>query len=75
VKQITNLMLGFKSFWSAEKLIAGIESMHMVQKGQLYCTTGGPMPARWWVVFPKRYRHDALLAPRPTSLTIQVAST
>jgi hypothetical protein len=31
-------MLGFKSFWSAMKLIAGIETMHMikkVKKGQL----------------------------------------
>jgi putative transposase len=28
-------MLGFKSFWSAQKLIAGIETMHMVKKGQM----------------------------------------
>jgi putative transposase len=25
-------MLGFKSFWSAQKLIAGIETMHMIKK-------------------------------------------
>jgi putative transposase len=37
VKRITNPMLGFKSFWSAQKLIAGIETMHMVQKGQMRC--------------------------------------
>jgi transposase-like protein len=30
VKRITAPMLGFKSFWSAQKLIAGIETMHMV---------------------------------------------
>ena len=28
-------MMGFKSFWSAKALIAGIETMHMVRKGQL----------------------------------------
>ena len=40
VKRITNPMLGFKSFWSAQRLIAGIETMHMVKKGQLECPTG-----------------------------------
>jgi putative transposase len=30
-------MLGFKSFWSAMKLIAGIETMHVIKKGQLRC--------------------------------------
>jgi transposase-like protein len=40
VKRITNPMMGFKSFWSAQKLIAGIETMHMVKKGQLDCPTG-----------------------------------
>jgi putative transposase len=33
VKRITSLMMGFKSFWSAQKLLAGIETMHMVKKG------------------------------------------
>ena len=28
-------MLGFKSFWSARAIIAGIEVMHMIKKGQL----------------------------------------
>ena len=28
-------MLGFKSFWSARTFIAGIETMHMIRKGQL----------------------------------------
>jgi transposase-like protein len=40
VKRITDPMLGFKSFWSAQKLISGIETMHMVKKGQLHCPTG-----------------------------------
>ena len=45
VKRVTDPMLGFKSFWSAQKLIAGIETMHMVKKGQLRCPGGQPMPA------------------------------
>ena len=44
-KRITNPMMGFKSFWSAQKLIAGIETMHMVKKGQLHCPGGQPMSA------------------------------
>jgi len=35
VKRVTRPMLGFKSFWSARALIAGIETMHMIRKGQL----------------------------------------
>ena len=30
-------MLGFKSFWSASSILAGIETMHMIRKGQLDC--------------------------------------
>lgn len=45
VKRITNPMLGFKSFCSAQKLIAGIETMHMVKKGQLRCPNGQPTSA------------------------------
>ncbi len=45
VKRIANPMLGFKSFWSAQKLIAGIETMHMVKKGQLHCPSGQAMSA------------------------------
>ena len=33
-------MLGFKSFGSARIIIAGIEGMHMIKKGQLKCPTG-----------------------------------
>ena len=40
VKRITNPMLGFKSFWSAQKLIVGIEMMHMIKKEQLRCPAG-----------------------------------
>jgi hypothetical protein len=34
VKRITKLMLGFKSFQSAKNILAGIELMHMIRKGQ-----------------------------------------
>lgn len=30
-------MMGFKSFWSAARIIGGIETIHMVEKGQLGC--------------------------------------
>ena len=36
-RRTTRPMLGFKSFGSAAKLIAGIETMHIVKKGQLCC--------------------------------------
>jgi putative transposase len=35
VKRIVRPMLGFKSFNCARVLIAGIERMHMIKKGQL----------------------------------------
>ena len=35
VKRITKPMLGFKSFQSAKSILAGIELMHMIRKGQL----------------------------------------
>ena len=35
VKRITRPMLGFKTFGCARILIAGIEIMHMIRKGQL----------------------------------------
>jgi transposase-like protein len=36
-------MLGFKSFWSARIIIAGIETMHMMRKGQMNCLEGSAM--------------------------------
>ena len=45
VKRVTDPMLGFKSFWSAQKLTDGIETMRMVKKGQLRCPGGQPMSA------------------------------
>ena len=45
VKRVTQPMLGFKSFRSARILIAGIETMHMIKKGQMDCPTGSTAPA------------------------------
>ncbi|MFZ6691778.1 IS6 family transposase [Undibacterium sp. SXout20W] len=40
IKRRTRPMLGFKKFHCVTKLIAGIETMHMVKKGQLNCPDG-----------------------------------
>jgi putative transposase len=45
VKRVTQPMLGFKSFWSARILIAGIETMHMIRKGQMDCSAESPASA------------------------------
>lgn len=45
IKKITQPMLGFKSFWSFRILIGGIETMHMIRKGQLNCQAGQTMSA------------------------------
>jgi len=45
VKRVTQPMLGFKSFWSARIVIAGIETMHMIKKGQMDCPAGSTMSA------------------------------
>lgn len=40
IKRRIRPMLGFKSFRCAARLIAGIETMHMIKKGQLRCPGG-----------------------------------
>ena len=35
IKRITKPILGFKSFQAAKNILAGIELMHMIRKGQL----------------------------------------
>jgi len=35
IKRVTRPMLNFKSFRSARKVLAGIELMHMIRKGQI----------------------------------------
>jgi hypothetical protein len=44
-QQITRPMLGVKSFWSARITIAGIEAMHMIERGQMDCPEGQTMSA------------------------------
>jgi hypothetical protein len=38
IKRIVRPMMGFKSFWSAASVLAGIETTHMIRKGQLACS-------------------------------------
>ena len=40
IKRIARPMLGFKSFRCARILLEGIETMHMIRKGQLDCPKG-----------------------------------
>ena len=45
IKRIVRAMLGFKTTRCARRLIAGIETMHMIRKGQLTCPEGQAMSA------------------------------
>ena len=45
IKRRTRPMMGFKSFWSATKIIIAIETMHMIKKGQLCCPYGRRLSA------------------------------
>ena len=38
IKRITKLMMGFKSFHAASNVLAGIELMYMIHKGQMVVT-------------------------------------
>src|SRR5574343_1059949 len=40
IKRRVRPMMGFKSFHTARRLIMGIETMHMIHKGQLSCPKG-----------------------------------
>ena len=35
IKHLTRSMLGFRSLWTAQHTLAGIEVMHMLKKGQM----------------------------------------
>ena len=43
IKRITKPMMGFKSFYSAAKTIAGIEVVHMIRKGQMAQNSNLPL--------------------------------
>lgn len=40
VKRRVRPMMGLKSFWTARRILAGIETMHMIRKGQMSCPKG-----------------------------------
>ena len=61
IKRITRPILGFKSFWSARIILAGIETMHMIKKGQLNCPDCQTMPAA------KQFYSLAVLITRSTA--------
>lgn len=43
VKRITKPMMGFKSFYAARNVLAGIELMHMIRKGQMIVAKGAQL--------------------------------
>jgi putative transposase len=43
IKRMTKPMLNFKSFRSARNVLAGIELMHMIRKGQMIVADQNPM--------------------------------
>ena len=42
VTRITDPILSLKFHCLAKKLMAGVETMHLLMKGQLHCPTGRP---------------------------------
>jgi putative transposase len=67
VKGVTRPMLGFKSFEAAQAVLAGIELMHMLKKGQLVREEGteGLTPVDQFYALAGRVRRLALLPPPP----------
>ncbi|MFA1671197.1 IS6 family transposase, partial [Chromobacterium piscinae] len=45
IKRRIRPMLGFKNFWTARRILIGIEIAHAIRKGQLGGTTAGLTPA------------------------------
>src|SRR3954466_9899805 len=46
VKRLTGPMLGFESFWTARRTLAGVEAMAMLAKGQVRAVPRHDMPAQ-----------------------------
>src|SRR5918997_299209 len=46
VKRRTRPMLGFQSFWTARRTLAGVEAMAMLAKGQVRAVAANDMPAQ-----------------------------
>ena len=54
IKRIVGPMMDFKWFWCTANVLAGIETMHMIKKGQLDCADVNPRPpptgsTRWLI--------------------------
>jgi putative transposase len=45
IKRITRPMLGLKDFDCARVILSGIETMHMIKKGQMKCANKKPLSA------------------------------
>ena len=45
IKRRVRPMMGFKSFWAARRILEGVETMHMIRKGQMNCPKGSITPA------------------------------
>jgi putative transposase len=45
IKRRVRPMMGFKSFWAARRILAGVETMHMIRKGQMSCAKAADMPS------------------------------
>src|SRR3954453_389979 len=52
VKRLTGPMLGFESFWTARRTLAGVEAMAMLAKGRVRTAPGDDMPAQRAFVHP-----------------------
>ncbi len=50
IKRRTGPMLGFQSFWTARRTLAGVEAMAMLTKGQVRAVPANDMPAQRAVV-------------------------
>ena len=46
IKRLTVPMLGFQSFWTARRTLAGVEAMAMLAKGQVRAVPRNDMPAQ-----------------------------
>jgi transposase-like protein len=46
IKRRTGPMLGFGSFWTARRTLAGVEAMAMLAKGQVRAVPGNDLPAQ-----------------------------
>jgi transposase-like protein len=56
IKRITRPMLGFKSFRAAREILAGVELMHMIRKGQFMLNGEGMSFADQFYALARQFR-------------------